>query len=360
MADFVVVENLKNTISSNLLHPGKSIFHGVGVGWRKNSDERCVLIYLTPDKVANINEIKKQIDIYITDKNIPIEFVIAPKPKFASNPSPLVAGVSTGCQFAQTSGTIGYFCTSIKKIGKKQTEPGVFILSCNHIFANTDVDVVGVRNSLEDGNPNTPEPIYHPSSLINSSPTTIGILHRVGTLLTVQLGSDYENEIDAAIAKLNTTNYKLEIKQIGKVTGTMSMNEIKTKSKNDILNQVTLSKFGANTSYTEGIFFDLSHDVLFDWFNNSKNFNFKFINQFFIKPTVQYPKFADGGDSGSLVVNRESASKIRAVGLLFAKENESQVWSDLRGLPENVQIIHSFALANRIDRVLAKLQIALL
>lgn len=99
-------------------------------------------------------------------------------------------------------------------------------------------------------------------------------------------------------------------------------------------------KHGRTTGFTEGTVTDESYNALVGMDHNDPDVVALFENQIRLERVPHHPAFGLGGDSGSLVFDKNSAE---AVGLYFA------------GPPGG-----SYGVANHIADVLSELQIELL
>jgi hypothetical protein len=222
---------------------------------------------------------------------------------------PLVAGISVA-HHDVTAGTLAYFCRS------RRPEDGpdrVFILSNNHVLANINKGWSG-------------DSIYQPGPADGGAAADqIGQLTRFKAF-DLDGGP---NKIDAAIAELAPDiAWRPELCTIGAIAGV-------TRGVEDM----EVRKHGRTTGYTEGLITDDTYDAVVGMDHNDPTVVGLFQNQLRIETTSTYPAFGLGGDSGSLVVQKSSAT---AVGLYFA------------GPPNG-----RYGIANHIDDVLSGLDIDL-
>jgi hypothetical protein len=221
---------------------------------------------------------------------------------------PVIGGISAG-HFKITAGTIAYFCRS--------TRPGddparVFVLSNNHVFAN-----------VNQGKPN--DDLYQQGPADGG--TAAAHFAELARFVEIKLGGTIPNKADAAIgALLASVAHKPEICTIGKVTGVAKAVE-----------DMPVRKHGRTTGYTEGRVTDESYDALIGMSHGDPTIVALFENQMRIERVTPYPEFGNGGDSGSLVVRKDSGA---AVGLYFA------------GPPSG-----AYGVANHIDDVLRELEV---
>ena len=292
--------------------------HAVGVGRKivneQETDTVAVRLYvprkLPRSLLSPLSLLPAEIDGIPTD-------VIESPPAFAqamcsdnkeNKQRPIIAGISTG-HFEITAGTIGYFCRSTRSGDNNET---IYILSNNHVLADSNLGQAG-------------DDIYQPGpadgGTVNDhfADLTRFINMRMGNVVN-------RNKVDAAIAELRAgINYTQEICSIGRITGTAQAEE-----------QMEVRKHGRTTGYTEGKVTDEAYDTEIGYDTGVALFE----DQIRIEPTGSFWRFTSGGDSGSLIVKKNS---LEAVGLHFAGPRDN-----------------SYSIANHIGNVLTELQIALL
>jgi hypothetical protein len=194
-------------------------------------------------------------------------------------------------------------------LGALVTGDGVlYILSNNHVLAN--------ENSLSIGTN-----IFQPGLLDNGNPVNDAIAKLAKF---VPLEKDKPNRVDCAIATNIDANAVIPTNhpKIGRVTSAEPI---------EVVEGVEVEKTGRATGYTVGTVFDVSATVPIDFELGRLIFE----DQLLIRGNAG--AFSDGGDSGSLVVDRISG---RATGLVVG------------GSPE-------FAIANHISEVLQALNVTL-
>ena len=223
---------------------------------------------------------------------------------------PFVAGISIG-HVNISAGTLGYFCRSTRAGDDANT---IYLLSNNHVFADLNRGVAG-------------DEIDQPGRVDGGTNAD-----RVATLARFQplKLNGAANQIDAAIATVDDgVDCTTSICSIGAVSGVSDAKE-----------DQFVRKHGRTTGYTEGQIDDLSFDVTIQMDHNDPSKWALFTNQIRITRTPNYPAFALAGDSGSLVVDRDSQS---AIGLFFACPPDG-----------------SYGIANRLSDVLQSLEVQLL
>lgn len=219
---------------------------------------------------------------------------------------PVVGGISSG-HFNITAGTIAYFCRSTRDGDNKSQ---IYALSNNHVFANI--------NRAKRG-----DEIYQPGPSDGGTPADrFALLER---FVKIELSSGKSNRVDAAIAALlPDINYLGEICAIGQVTGTASPGE-----------GMEVCKHGRTTNYTEGQITDVAYDAVVGMNDTSAMFE----DQIRIERAPSNATFAEGGDSGSLVLQKNTR---KAIGLYFAGPQSG-----------------SYGVANPLKAVLEELEIEL-
>jgi hypothetical protein len=224
---------------------------------------------------------------------------------------PIVAGISAA-HLLVTAGTISCFCRSTNDDDDPET---IYALSNNHVFAQVN-------------QANTGDDLYQPGPADGgTSADRFATLQR---FVPIHLGGQTPNRVDAAIGKiLPGIETDRRICSIGAISGVGVAEE-----------KMIVSKHGRTTGRTEGFIFDLSLDALVGMDHNNPSIVARFVNQLRINVQAPFSAFGLGGDSGSLVVNQSTRE---AVGLYNA------------GPPGG-----EYGLANRIQDVLAELQIELL
>jgi hypothetical protein len=224
---------------------------------------------------------------------------------------PFPAGISVAHRDV-TAGTIGYFCRSIHP---GDAPDDVFVLSNNHVLADVNNAAIG-------------DPILQPGPADDGTGADqVADLHR---FIRIRLGGDVANRVDAAIGRVHTgVTAAITMCSIGAITGTERGVE-----------DMRVRKHGRTTGLTEGTITDESVDSLVGMDHNDPNVVGLFTGQLRIERAGQSAVFGLGGDSGSLVVAKDSP---RAVGLYFAGPDSGV-----------------YGLANQIADVLKELEIQLI
>ena len=297
-----------------------SNIHAVGVGRKEvegeATDQPCVRVYvvekLAPSMVPQPLQIPTEID------GMPTDVIESPRASLAQTCSqnrrrrqrPAPAGISAG-HFQITAGTIAAYCRSTRE-GDSDV---VRVLSNNHVFANVN-------------DASTGDPIYQPG--VADGGDAGDRMAGLDRFVPINLSQFAENEVDAAISILDEGfPWDREICTIGPIAGAT-----------DGVEDQLVRKHGRTSGYTEGYIRDESVDAIVGMDHGNPNIVARFVNQLRIDATSPYPHFGLGGDSGSLVLDRESGT---AVGLYFAGPPGGQ-----------------YGLANPIEAVLRLLEIELL
>lgn len=313
-----------HSVSEAVASAGNNV-HAVGVGKKivdgKVTDTSAVLIYVTQKVDSSLlpkrARLPEEIDGIPTDViESPPAFLTPAVPvcttKRQQRQRPVVAGISAAHKDV-TAGTIAYFCRSVKAGDDLEK---IHILSNNHVLADVNKAQIG-------------DDIYQPGPLDGglTAANKIAKLHR---FVQIKLGGQAANRVDAAIGEILTgVSIRRRMCKIGKITGI-----------GQAVEDMQVRKHGRTTGYTEGVVSVESYDALVGMDHNNPNIVARFTNQMRIERIAPYPAFGLGGDSGSLVVNKETRE---AVGLYFAGPSSG-----------------SYGLANHIADVINELEIQFL
>jgi len=203
---------------------------------------------------------------------------------------PAPGGVSIG-HYRITAGTLGCLV--------KDKQDNVYILSNNHVLANTNKASIG-------------DPIYQPGPYDGgTSKDTIAKLER-----WIPLVRNSINNVDAAIAKpIKDSDVSREILGIGFVRGIIN-------PKTDLV----VRKSGRTTGVTNGVITAINAyvRVLYD----------SFILDFDDQIIIGTENFSQGGDSGSLILD----TKNYAVGLLFAGSETHTVANPIQNVLNSLNL----------------------
>lgn len=325
-------------VAAAIASAGQNV-HAVGIGYKnvagQPTKERCVRIYVTQKLGRSLLPPRDRLPSEID--GIPTDVIESPwayftaksseKTRSSKNPAikaaaenctdmrrnvvrPLVAGISAA-HVNVTAGTLACFCRSTA-LGDEASD--IFVLSNNHVLGDTNVARRG-------------DEIYQPGPSDDGGPTDQ--IAEFWRMVDIRFGGDIANNVDAAIAKLiSGKDYDIDICNIGSPTGSVAAIE-------DML----VVKHGRTTGLTEGRIVDVSCDQLVNMDHSDASVVARFENQIRID-AVNPLAFGKGGDSGSLVLEKETR---RAVGLYFAGPSSGE-----------------YGLANPIGKVLEELNIELL
>ena len=352
----------KRELSSRYLRPGFSnTIHAIGIGRRTADNSYCIQVF-----VSDANQ-QWAVGAGATPlpamyRGIPIELIEMPLAEFLaaaivepteeSLPYPIgmrerqqviVGGLSgANTNLTGETGTIGYFCTRKSKLSRRKE---IHLLSNSHVFVD-----------LQRSNVDESDLIMQPSPGEATSTRPIGSLVNFSRLRFADMNQP--NHVDAAIARLWTPcAHKPVIPLIGAVKGYVH--------KADAEPGETARKFGRTTGYTEGRIFSIYLDIWIRYARTGQSAFFQ--DQFLIEPDLmQFRKFVEKGDSGSLVVD----GKQNALGLLFggmtqlpeSLQTSQTAKSDTSpdSAANNVKRIESYGVANPISEVMERLKIELL
>ena len=172
-------------------------------------------------------------------------------------------------------------------------------------------------------------------------------------------GTDDGSEIDCAIARLKRNRpFSNEIFRIGMIAGTPPPGDFGVVVGSEV------EKTGSGTGHTKGVILKTPFTtqnykngppipeflIAFGGTEDKEVDAPKTVNQFFIMPKPGFPKFADDGDSGAVVVN----SKKQVIGLITTVHEVTPNTRKLFNLPAEVQVLGK---ANPIHQVLTALNI---
>lgn len=295
--------------------------HGLGVATKivegKPTRTLCVRLYVVQKLPESVLPRKARLPKSID--GVPTDVIEAPRARFhaplcsvnrAVRQRPITGGISAA-HYAVNRATLGCFCHSTRASEANL----LFMLSCNHAFANTNAGARGDR-------------ILQPSPGDGGGGSPDGdVVGRLARFVRLRLDGSTPNRVDAAIAQVNSNvGVRNGICSIGRLIGTK-----------DAIPNMKVRKHGRKTGYTEGVVTGID----FDWTLMYGTSGWAlFEDQLFIEPLApSYPKFAGPGDSGSVVVMK---SKPYAVGLYFAGADDG-----------------SYGLANPISAVCSALRITI-
>jgi hypothetical protein len=295
-------------------HPDHNVV-GVGIGRKikrgKSTRTHCVRIYVERKIPRHLirpdHMLPEEIGGVVTDVIEAGRFraFLPRRPAGQKRLRPARPGCSIGFQFSDAqagelmAGTLSALVTA----------DGVFyILSNNHVLAN--------ENALPPGTP-----IFQPGLLDSGNPAT----DRIATLARfVPLETAKPNRVDCALAAILDASAVIPaiLPKVGRLRSAEPI---------EAAEDMQVEKMGRTTGYTIGTVFEVSATVPVEFELRTVMFE----DQVLIRSDTG--AFSDGGDSGSLIVDRASG---RATGLLVG------------GSPQ-------FAIANHIGDVLQALNVEL-
>lgn len=259
------------------LDPLLNNVNGVGVSERPNGES--VIKILTKDKsIQNLSAISnhfgiKRADI-VVERVGKIRMRSEKLKRKKTIDTRIAAGTSCG-HFKITAGTLGCYV--------KDAEKKIYILSNNHVLANIN------QGNWDDA-------ILHPAVMDGGKLSKNRV---AGLAYYVILEPKAPNICDAAIALVDK----------GISIDPLIAGKIKIRGLTTPENKMKVEKFGRTTGHTTGAITTRNLDLKVDF----DGMELEFHNQFEIKGRRKM--FCDGGDSGSLILQRETN---KAVGLLFA------------------------------------------
>lgn len=267
---YTMAARSSGAVATNLL----SSINGVGVA--EKVDGESFVRVLTREKVSLDSAAMAR---YFNVKPAEIAVEYAGPIRFKSarrRHRPAFPGISIGHPDI-TAGTLGCYVAD-----ERNRE---YILSNNHVLANTD------QAYYDDA-------ILQPGVLDNGVNDADAIAR---LRYTVPLSSTAPNYLDAAIA---LRNYDIPVDY--RINKKFAVNGIAA-----VKNRMKVEKYGRTTGHTIGTISARSLDISIDFDGTLMEFQ----DQIEIKGTRTKPMFCDGGDSGSLILERGSH---KAVALLFA------------------------------------------
>jgi Peptidase family S64 len=356
------VIGVKEELAGKWLKKRKSArIHAIGVGYIDGTKDYCVQVFV--DGQGQLLEDPPTDLLPAEYRNFPVVIYEMPRAEFMSDSddedfSPhrarvphdiLVGGISgANVNLSSDCGTLGYFFRPnfIDKAVSLWQKKDIYLLSNSHVLAD-----------LSKAESDVGDLILQPSPGESSSGKSVAELQRVAPII---FGGDVEqpNFVDAAIAKIHQgQRYQAYIPKIGRVFDYLKKNHVELKSK--------CHKFGRTTGYTQGEIFSIHLSIWVKYSAKSAEAFFK--DQFLIIPT-DGSSFVKKGDSGSLLVDKES----KAVGLVFAGaekrsslqfENVQEAF-DLEEMVANsgnhYPKVENYGVANAVSDVMSELKIELI
>lgn len=189
-----------------------------------------------------------------------------------------------------------------QEVAEEVAEEEFYILSNNHVLANSNEAELG-------------DPIYQPGPSDGGGPNDT--IAQLSAFVPIKFGGGL-NKVDCALAKpLNPADViKREILEIGEVSGTV-----------EVQLGMNVRKYGRTTQLTENEVIQIHATVDVGGYLGGKVARFE--------DQVITWLMAGGGDSGSLVVERDGQ---RAVGLLFAGSPSTTIFNRIVNVEEALGI----------------------
>lgn len=277
---------------------GGNQIHAIGIGRKfeagKPTNKVAVRIYVTQKLPKNLLDraacIPEEVDGIATDIiEAPPAYFAMPLPactiRRARRQRPLRPGTSIG-NAAVSGGTLAARCTSAR-VGEGGLK---LVLSNNHVLADFGAAAIGSA-------------IYQPSPQDGGDlPDTVAQLLR---FVPIVAGEAATNRVDAAVATiLPGIDSGIAICTVGGISGIGAAVE-----------GMQVHKHARTTGYSIGVVDDLSYDVLLPISRTDLTRVARFVGQIRIRASTANTRFAQGGDSGALIVSK--AGNL-AVGMLFA------------------------------------------
>jgi hypothetical protein len=310
------------------------------IAWRvyvleKKAHELLAINQLVPRRIAGIS----------TD----VVAKLRSRPTFGEDErATLVPGIKIESDFKER-GTLGCFA----RLKSDQTP---VLLSNHHILYGFS------KNSLDVGQPKPSCCWWCKCKIIAKN---VGDGRNAFNLVTVDVVDDegkrkfHGSETDCAIARLNGKRpFSNDIPFIGTIAGTPPAGDFGVVVGSEV------EKVGFRTGHTKGIIIESPAitqkyrggsdipKILLPYSGSEDQFLElpESINQLFIMPKPGFPKFVEGGDSGSVVVNNQK----QVIGLISRKIDIDAGLRKLLKLPEHVETV---GIANPIHKVLSAMNI---
>ena len=304
MADIAAIQRIRDTKAK---YGGdlqkRANVTGIGIGYvRKGgqlTDEIGLLVYvgkkLSITALAEEDKLPQLLDGVRVDVIETIAEAVARTGRFR----PALGGSSIGQYPLVTAGTLG--CILYR--GGKQV-----ILSNNHVLAAENKAALG-------------DAIVQPGRVDGGQPGS----DTIATLLDfvpISFKPEETNDVDAAVASpVSSKGVSAFIFEVGTLKGiaSVTLGDVVTKS-------------GRTTGLTKGKVVAIDLEIYVGYSAGSA----RYVNQVEISQLPEYPKMADGGDSGSALVTEEG----KLCGLIFAADKATGI-----------------AFANRIEPILSRLRL---
>jgi hypothetical protein len=238
--------------------------------------------------------------------DIPVEeLIVCVAGRISMQASPVL--LVSGCSIGHFDVRGGSFACYVKDNNEK-----IHLLSNNHVLANLGHGTIG-------------DPVLHPC-VKDGGTILANVVGHLSKFVPIVLGSEHINYVDCAMAEAVSQKVtQIGLPLVGVVRGVTAPDYDKEVVKNGMGSNLTTGRINTMEAY-----------VIVEYGRLEAHFD----NQFEIESEIPGGSFSEVGDSGSLIVERES---VKAVGLLFSGNPETRV-----------------TFANPIEKVLTELEVGLL
>ncbi len=298
------------------------LVHAVGIGRKrvngKLTDTIAIRLYVARKLPKRLVGLASLMPSHVA--GIATDVIEAPPAYFALPLAPCTLKRLTRQRPVQPGGSLGNIAVIGGTLGarvrsRRAGEHGLrLMLSNNHVLADFGMAPIGSE-------------ICQPAMGDGGEPSDV-----VGRLLRfapIVIGTQADNRVDAAVATVDgSVALSSSICTVGAINGMVSPSV-----------DMAVHKHARTTGYSSGVIDDVDCDVLVPLSRTDPTRIARFTHQLRIRPRSGSSRFAQGGDSGALIVGKPSNA---AVGLLFA-------------CPDN----GSYAYANPIRDVLDTLEVEL-
>lgn len=325
---------------------------GLGIGYKELrgqlTDEIAWRVYVKTKKPLDLLQPEHVVPHRIAGIQTDVLSKLSSQPNFGEDErSTLVPGIKIESDFKE-EGTLGCFA-------RLKSDNSVVLLTNHHIlygFSDQELDV---------GQPNPSCSWCCKCKVIAKN---VGNGRNAFNRVTVDVvdsqgaATFHGSETDCAIARLNGKRpFSNEIPIIGMIKGTPPAGDFGVAVGSEV------EKVGVATGHTKGIILKSPAitqkirgvtvpEILIPYSGSTDEFLElpESINQLFIVPQPGFPKFVDGGDSGSVVVN----SQKQVIGLISRKIDVTPDIKQLLNLPAHAKTL---GIANPIHKVMNAMNI---
>lgn len=326
---------------------------GLGIGHKEVrgqlTDEIAWRVYVQEKKARELLAINQLVPRRIAGISTDVVAKLRSRPTFGEDErATLVPGIKIESDFDE-EGTLGCFA-------RLKSDNSPVLLSNHHIlygFSDQSLDV------------GQPSPSCCWSCKCKVIAKNVGNGRNAFNRVTTEVVDDegpatfHGSETDCAIARLNGKRpFSNEIPFIGMIAGTPPAGDFGVVVGSEV------EKVGVGTGHTKGIIIKSPAitqryrggaaipEILLPYSGSAdESLDLpQSINQLFITPKPGFPKFAEGGDSGSVVVNNQK----QVIGLISRKID---VDADIRKLLKLAGHVKAVGIANPIHKVLSAMNI---